>query len=73
MKLRLSRRLKGVRRSQAALEARVTELEAEMQEHRRLNLRVAELTDIVQELLLPVAQRDEATLKERLERYSASL
>ena len=31
-----------------------------MQECRQLNLRLAELTDVVQELLLPVAQRDEA-------------
>ena len=63
------------RRNQALgrLEARVTELESEVQENRRLNRRLAELTDVVQELLLPVAQRDETLLRERLERYSTSL
>ena len=57
----------------ALLKERVAELESEMQETRRLNLRVAELTDIVQELLIPIAQRDEDELRRRLERYSASL
>lgn len=55
------------------LEERVLELESEMQETRRLNLRLAELTDVVQELLIPIAQRDEDKLREHLDRYSASL
>ena len=42
-----------------ALRERVEELEDEVQECRQLNLRLAELTDVVQELLLPVAARDE--------------
>jgi hypothetical protein len=53
-----------------ALTARVTELESEMQEARRLNLRLAELTDVVQELLLPDAQRDEEKFAEAMERYT---
>ena len=57
----------------AELRRRVEELEDEIQEARRLNRRLAELTDIVQELLVPVAQRDEAKINEYLERYSASL
>ena len=44
-----------------------------MQECRALNLRLAELTDIVTELLLPVAQRDEEKLRELLARYQESL
>ena len=44
-----------------------------MQECRQLNLRLAELTDVVQELLLPVAQRDEARVAELMERYSKGL
>ena len=55
------------------LRRRVAELESEMQESRRLNRRLAELTDIVQELLVPVAQRDEEKVREYLARYSASL
>ncbi len=44
-----------------------------MQECRQLNLRLAELTDVVQELLLPVAARDEAKVAELLERYGKGL
>lgn len=55
------------------LRRRVKVLEDEVQECRALSLRLAELTDIVTELLLPVAQRDEAKLEELLERYHRSL
>lgn len=55
------------------MQARVSALEEEMQEARRLNRRLAELTDIVQELLLPVAQRDEEKLAASLEKYAAHL
>lgn len=56
-----------------ALRERVATLEDEVQECRQLNLRLAELTDVVQELLVPLAQRDETRLAEaveRLEKYS---
>lgn len=52
------------------LRERVAVLEDEVQECRQLNLRLAELTDVVAELLLPAAQRDEAKVAEVLERYS---
>lgn len=55
------------------LRERVATLEAEVQECRQLNLRLAELTDVVQELLLPVAQRDEARIAEVTERYAKDL
>ncbi|MGH3361680.1 MAG: DUF6752 domain-containing protein [Nocardioides sp.] len=55
------------------LRRRVASLEREMQESRRLNRRLAELTDVVQELLVPLAQRDEDKVREYLERYSSSL
>ncbi len=48
-------------------------LEDEVQECRQLNLRLAELTDVVQELLLPVAQRDEKAISAALEKYSEGL
>jgi hypothetical protein len=60
------------RRELAALRQRVAVLESEVQESRRLNRRLAELTDVVQELLLPDAQRNEERLSERLEKYSSS-
>ena len=46
---------------------------ASMQESRRLNRRLAELTDIVQELLVPLSLRDEDKINEYLQRYSSSL
>jgi hypothetical protein len=55
------------------LRRRVRTLETEMQEARRLNRRLAELTDIVQELLVPLAQRDEEKVNKYLERYSSTL
>lgn len=55
------------------LRERVAVLEDEVQECRQLNLRLAELTDVVADLLLPAAQRDEAKVAELLERYSKGL
>lgn len=79
-----SRRIRGVigrlrqpsdecRRELANLRAAVAVLEEEVQENRRLNRRLAEITDIVQELLLPAAQRDDDRLRERLDSYTSSL
>ena len=56
-----------------ALRERVAVLEDEVQECRQLNLRLAELTDVVQELLLPVAARDEARIGAVLEKYSRGI
>ena len=59
--------------SKRDLEARVTALEAEVAESRRLSLRIAELTDIVAELLVPLAQQDPGKAAELLERYQQEL
>lgn len=67
------RQIKGAGASRARLESRVAALEEEVQECRQLNLRLAELTDIVAELLLPVAQRDEEKLAALVEKYSSEL
>ena len=56
-----------------SLKERVAVLEEEVQECRQLNLRLAELTDVVQELLLPVAERDEKRIAEVMERYAKGL
>lgn len=55
------------------LEQRVAELEEEVREVRRHHLRTAELTDLVQALLIPLATRDEAELAAVLERYTEQL
>ena len=56
-----------------ALERRVADLEADLTELRRHNLRLAEIVDVVQELLIPMASRDEAAIKEAIERFQESL
>jgi hypothetical protein len=55
------------------LTARVAVLEEEVRECRRQQLRLAELTDVVQELLLPLSQRDQEKVDELLERYTSQL
>lgn len=57
----------------AALEARVEELDAELMESRQLNRRIAELTDVVVELLVPLQDRDEEKVNRTLAGYRANL
>ena len=52
---------------------RVARLEAQVDELHQLNLRLAELTDVVQELLLPLARQDPDQAVELLERYRDEL
>ncbi|MDQ6934227.1 MAG: hypothetical protein M3130_02880 [Actinomycetota bacterium] len=55
------------------LESRIATLEAEIQENRQLNVRLAELIDVVTELLVPVASQDKAKIESALEKFSRSL
>jgi hypothetical protein len=55
------------------LRDRLSELEEEIQECRQVNLRLAELCDVMMELLLPVADRDEAEVQAILARYRADV
>lgn len=50
----------------------VLSLEEELQEARRLNRRVAEVTDVVEELLLPAANRDDERLRRLVDKYADS-
>lgn len=59
----------NVVRRAGRLPAWVRELRASVDENRRLNRRVAELTDLVAELLVPLADRDEEKAHELLKRY----
>jgi hypothetical protein len=52
--------------------ARLAALEEEVQESRQLNRRIAELTDVVAELLVLVDDRDEERVREVLAQYRAS-
>ena len=62
-----------LRKQIAALETGVQALQDEVQECRHLNRRLAELTDIVQELLLPIAEQDETKIRETLAAYAGDL
>lgn len=53
--------------------ARIAELEAAVEENRNLNLRVAELVDLVQELLIPVASQDRERIDAALAKFQRSL
>lgn len=57
---------KTLRGQVSALRRRVAELEEEVIENRQLARRIAELTDVVEELLLPEDVRDPSRLEERL-------
>ena len=55
------------------LYARIADLEAEVQENRNLNVRVAELVDLVTELLVPVASQDREKIDAALAKFERSL
>lgn len=48
-------------------------LKDEVQESRRLNRRVAELTDVVEEILVPAADRDDERMRRALDKYAQTL
>jgi len=52
---------------------RIDELEAAVEENRNLNLRVAELIDVIQELLIPVASQDRERIEAALAQFQRSL
>ncbi len=60
---------KAVPAENRRLHERLDELEDELRESRKLQLRVAELNDVVTELLLPAAQQDPEVTAAALERY----
>lgn len=69
----LAHRVRAKIRERGTLRERVRVLEAEVQENRQLNRRIAELTDVVTELLIPLEARDQARVDEVLGRFRAGL
>ncbi len=61
----------ALRRQVDRLRARVNELEHEVIENRQLARRIAELTDVVTEMLLPEEQQDPRRVEERLKQVRA--
>ncbi len=64
---------RAARRRGRDLEERVAQLESEIAELRRHHLRVAELTDVVAELVVPMASRDQERIDRAVESFSQSL
>jgi hypothetical protein len=60
-------------RGRDSLKARVEALEEEMQETRRLNRRLAELMDVVEELLVPMSQGDQEKVRAYLDSQTTKL
>ena len=56
-----------------ALQRRLEDLEAEVQECRQLNIRLAEVVDLVEELLLPIAAQDEGKIAAAVEKYNRTI
>ena len=69
----LERALAEQRERTEGFRRRLETLEAESHDGRQLRQQVAELTDVVQELLLPAADRDEDHLAELRRKYASSL
>lgn len=55
------------------LRHRVAELEEAVQENRRLNQRLADVVEVVTEVLVPAADRDDARMQAALERLNKTL
>ncbi len=62
-----------LRKEVQALRRRLDLVEQELQESRQLNKRLAEITDVVAEVLLPSDQRDDERLRAALQRYDTAL
>ena len=67
------RETEELRQELAKLRSRLAVLEAGLEQERRLHRRVAELTDLVAQLLLPATRRNEERLTELLDQYSQQL
>ena len=75
MRARLRRVARGAvdRSPLGELVRRVEALESEIEELRQQNLRLAEIADVVQELLVPLSSRDQARVDAAIEKFSQSL
>jgi len=65
--LPLSRRVQAMSKRLEKQQQRLQVLEEEVQENRRLHKRVAELTDVLTELIVPAMDRDDDRVRKALE------
>ena len=68
---RLARALAGERLDE--LQQHLQHLEAEVQECRQLNIRLAEVIDLVEQLLLPIAAQDQEKIAAAVEKYNRTI
>lgn len=66
-------RVRGSGVFDSTLRGRVQRLEAELEADRQLHRKVAELSDVVAELLIPIQDRDEARVTEVLSHYRKTI
>ena len=73
----LARKVRDRARSTSAfdrsLRGRVLRLEQELEADRQLHRRIAELSDVVTELLIPIQDRDEERVTEILAQYRKTI
>jgi hypothetical protein len=72
-RLRQAARRAVVRGPFAELVGRVRELEADVAELRAQNLRLAELADVLQELVVPLASRDQERIDAAIARFNKGI
>jgi hypothetical protein len=71
MRITLPNRLRPSGDRIARLEADVAELQESVEENRRLNERLSDVLDVITELLVPAIDRDDARLREAVDKLQA--
>jgi hypothetical protein len=70
---KLRERVRATSAFDRSLRGRVLRLEQELEADRQLHRKIAELSDVVAELLIPIQDRDEARVDEVLSQYRKSI
>ncbi|UDY23012.1 DUF6752 domain-containing protein [Nocardioides sp. Kera G14] len=66
-------KVRGTKVFDRSLHGRVLALEKELEADRQLHRRIAELSDVVAELLVPIQDRDETQVREILSQYRKTI
>lgn len=72
-KQQMAGRIAELEDASAALQGRIEQLEAAVDENRRLNERLSDVIDVVTEVLVPAVDRDDERLKAALGRLDQTL
>jgi hypothetical protein len=70
---RLRDRVRDSKAFDRSLRGRVAQLEQQLEADRQLHRKIAELSDVVAELLIPIQDRDEARVTELLAQYRKTI